>query len=105
LATTFALRYHHVAASALMLATLADILTTVAGLRSGLSELNPLMAAILSHSELLMYGLKLLLVGLVLGLCLHIEGRYPLAWYVVSFWALITFLVAYSNYAQVVYAG
>lgn len=100
MAASIALRYRYLVVVAFVLASLADVATTALGLRVGLHELNPFMATFLRHSELAMYAVKLLMVAMILSLCLRLERRYPLVWYSVGFWALATFLVAYSNASQ-----
>lgn len=83
------------------LAHALDVLTTAAGLRLGIPEGNPIMAAVLQHGELAMYAVKAALVAGLAVAVLKIRPRYPLAWTVYRAMTVVVVLTVVNNAAQI----
>lgn len=81
-------------------AQLLDVVTTHIGLSEGRQELNGIAAWIITHDgELMVYVLKLALVGALVGLLFLVGRTRPLVWnaYLVAAW-ITTFAVINNIY-------
>ncbi len=79
-------------------AQILDITTTHIGLHQGRQELNGLAAWVIGHyGEMMVYGIKLLLVGGLLAFLFVVGRRRPSIWnaYLVAAW--ITTLAVINN--------
>lgn len=82
---------------------LGDIISTHLALKSGLSEGNPIPAAVLASSgELGMYALKVVGVLAFLVIICLLDGRFKRAWHAVFAFNVIMFAVVLSNSLQVI---
>ncbi len=85
-------------------AQVLDVITTHLGLQSGRQELNGIANILISsHGELMVYAVKLSLVGLLLGLLLMIGNRKPRIWdaYLIAAW--ITTAAVVNNVIRIAF--
>ncbi|MDP2779767.1 DUF5658 family protein [Devosia sp.] len=82
---------------------LADMFSTMVGLRAGLHEISPVPAwGMATFGELPIYTLKEGVILLLLVALLVLVRRYPWLWRTVHIWNLLFALVVAFNLMQVV---